>query len=277
VGVLFATISALCAPVVALSSSVQATDRPFAHAYERGTLIVGVPYVTPDPQAGAKIRTEERLDTKMAQTLGEQLGLPVRLLEVDAVRGRAAVSVGDIDVLLTDRIVPEASTRTALPVAEVSTGYVSRPKAIIRSDTPLRDWKDVASMTVCMSSAAFLAKSLASQQGATVRTYSVPSDALVAVRQGDCDIGVVDDVMWTALMTLPEWKNFSSTLNPVGPRAERVWVTDGHPTTRAWLDDAMSKWTRNGVLDEMVTQWARDIAFDVYLDQEVPDCHTGLP
>ncbi|WZB60611.1 hypothetical protein WJ970_22260 [Achromobacter xylosoxidans] len=57
-----------------------------------------------------------------------------------------------------------------------------------------------------------------------MRTYRVPSDALVAVREGDCDVGLIDDALWEPLMRFPEWKKFSSTLAAEGARAERAWL-----------------------------------------------------
>lgn len=275
----------LCAGLIAIGvgwsahegagASSPVPERAFAHAYERGHLMVGVPYLAAEPKAGEKIRTPERLDTVMANKLAEQLGLPVRLIAIAPEDRTAALSSRRVDVLLVDHVISDTSSPSARRAKGIATGYVAQPKAIIRSDTTLRDWRDVKSLTVCMSSAAFQAQALASAHGATVRTYPVPSDALVAVREGNCDVGVVDDMLWTSLMAYPEWNNFSATLKRSGPYVERVWVTANEMATQDWLMKTMAQWKREGVLAEMTQQWARDIAFDVYLDQEVPDCHTG--
>lgn len=271
---------ALCAPMMFAARAAEVSTRvassqaahAFSHAHARGTLIVGVPFLTPEPAAGAKIRTPERLDGVMAARLGKALGLPVRLVQMDQGRAAAALEKREIDVLIVDRIAGAEQSPIANAVM-ISTGYAARPKAIIRSDTALREWKDIKGLTVCMSTAAFQAQRLATQWGATVRPYRVPSDALVAVREGNCDIGLVDDVAWTPLMKFPEWKKFSSTLGEEGPRNERVWVVQDDPVTQAWMSATMAEWRRDGVIQSMIDKWARDVAFDVYLDQEVPDCH----
>ncbi|MPT41798.1 MAG: transporter substrate-binding domain-containing protein, partial [Achromobacter sp.] len=117
-------------------------------------------------------------------------------------------------------------------------------------------------------------RALAQRWGAVVRTYRVPSDALVAVREGSCDIGLVDDAVWEPLMRFPEWKKFSSTLSADGDRHERVWLLRADDSaSRGWLDQQMRDWNRAGAWKAMTVKWARDVAFDVYLDQEVPDCH----
>lgn len=241
----------------------------FAAAKARGELVVGVPYLAPLPVAGAKIRTPHGLDANMADKLGLSLGLPVRLQQVPADEAGARLAAGDVDVVLADRASAQPAT-----VAVEPTGYRTRPKAVIRSDTPLRKPADVRGRSVCMAEAASDTRALAESWGAVVRTYRVPSDALVAVREGACDVGLVDDAVWEPLVRFPEWKKFSATLEPDGAPRERVWLLPAADTAgRAWLASEMKAWKQSGAWKAMSTKWARDVAFDVYLDQEVPDCH----
>lgn len=241
----------------------------FPAARARGELVVGVPYLAPPPAAGAKIRTPEGLDAAVSEKLGASLGLPVRLVQLPADQAAAALAAGQVDLVLADRADGQPDTVAAQP-----TGYAARPKAVIRSDTSLRKPADVRGRTVCMAEAATQARALAQQWGAVVRTYRVPSDALVAVREGSCDIGLVDDAVWEPLVRFPEWKKFSSTLAADGARQARVWLlAAGDQASRDWLGQEMRAWDRAGAWKAMTTKWARDVAFDVYLDQEVPDCH----
>lgn len=241
----------------------------FAAASTRGELVVGVPYLAPPPAAGAKIRTPEGLDAAITERLGASLKLPVRLVQVPAGDAARALAAGEVDLVLADN-----ADRQPQTVAVQATGYAARPKAVIRSDTRLRKPADVQGRSVCMAEAATQAKALAQSWGAAVKTYRVPSDALVAVREGECDIGLVDDAVWEPLMRFPEWKKFSSTLAADGARHERVWLVPARDeASRAWLGQEMRSWDRAGAWKAMTTKWARDVAFDVYLDQEVPDCH----
>ncbi|KNE27650.1 MULTISPECIES: transporter substrate-binding domain-containing protein [Achromobacter] len=241
----------------------------FAAAKARGELVVGVPYLAPLPVAGAKIRTPHGLDANMAEKLGLSLGLPVRLQQVPADEAGARLAAGEVDVVLADQASAPPSG-----VAVQPTGYRTRPKAVIRSDTTLRTPADVRGRSVCMAEAASETRALAESWGAVVRTYRVPSDALVAVREGACDVGLVDDAVWGPLVRFPEWKKFSSTLEPDGTRRERVWLLSAADSaSQAWLASEMKAWNQSGAWKAMTAKWARDVAFDVYLDQEVPDCH----
>lgn len=247
----------------------QAQNTGFAAAQARGELVVGVPYLAPPPAAGAKIRTPDGLDAQMADKLGLRLGLPVRLRQVPADQAATALAAGQVDLVLADGAGAQPQT-----VAVQTTGYGARPKALIRSDTTMRKPADVRGRSVCVAEAATQARTLAESWGAVVRTYRVPSDALVAVREGNCDIGLVDDAVWEPLVRFPEWKKFSSTLAADGARRERVWLLAADDTVgRALLADEMRAWDRAGAWKAMTAKWARDVAFDVYLDQEVADCH----
>lgn len=265
---------ALATPAGRTADNADSSAAPFPGARARGTLIIGIPYLAPPPAAGAKIRTPERLDSPVAERLGAALGLPVTLRQVAPGDAAARLAAGEVDVVLSDEVQGQSVAGAQAPdVARVPTGYVVRPQAVIRSDTPMRRWQDVAGRSVCMATAAVQAQELAARWGAKVRTFRVPSDALVAVREGACDIGVIDDAVWAPLMRFPEWKNFSATLPLDGPRAERVWLVAGQGGEAEWLERQMRQWRRDGAWKTMTDQWARDVAFDVYLDQEVPDCH----
>ncbi|WP_231886110.1 type 2 periplasmic-binding domain-containing protein [Bordetella ansorpii] len=251
-----------------------ASEAAFAKARARGSLVIGVPYLAPPPAAGAKIRTPDGLDALMAERLGQTLDLPVVLRQVDASEAESLLAAGEVDAVLASQVEGLSSPGARAPgVTRVPTGYVTRPQAVIRSDTAMRRWQDVKGRSVCMSFAAVQAQEVARQSGATVRMHRVPSDALVAAREGGCDVAVIDDTVWAPLMRYPEWKKFSSTLALEGPRAERVWLVATQGGQAALLAGTMREWRRNGAWKAMADQWARDVAFDVYLDQEVPDCH----
>ncbi len=267
-------VMALLAIAALAGAAVPSEPAAFAAARARGELVVGVAYLAPPAVAGAKIRTPERLDTAIAEKLGERLGLPVALRELSSEQALSALAAGQVDLMLTDGGALGTTSVAPMALSRVPTGYITRPKAVIRSDTTLTRGADLTGRRVCMASANTQAQTRAIAWGAQVQTFPVPSDALVAVREGNCDVALIDDAVWAPLMQFPEWKKFSSTLAPEGPRSERVWqlaATDG--TSRVWLEGEMRAWQRDRAWKTLTTKWARDVAFDVYMDQEVPDCH----
>ncbi|KAG1201622.1 hypothetical protein G6F35_012271 [Rhizopus arrhizus] len=101
------------------------------------------------------------------------------LQQVPADQAAATLAAGQVDLVLADSAGAQPQT-----VAVQTTGYGARPKALIRSDTTMRKPADVRGRSVCMAEAATQARALAESWGAVVRTYRVPSDALVAVPSG---------------------------------------------------------------------------------------------
>jgi len=257
----------LAAVAAALAVALPAWQgRGFEAARERGALRVGVPHLPEPVAAGGKVRTPERLDGELAQRLAQDLGVPARLVQVAAADAAQALADGTVDVVLAPGAAPAG-------LLAVDTGYRSAPRPVMRSDTTIRSWDDMRGRIVCTAQAAWAAQRQAARSGAQLRTYRVPSDALVAVRTGQCDAGLVDDTVWQPLMSMPEWKKFSATL-PVQSSEPLHWLLARDAGRDAqWLARRMQAWQSEGVYRSIAEHWARNVAFDVYLDQEVPDCH----
>jgi polar amino acid transport system substrate-binding protein len=114
---------------------------------------------------------------------------------------------------------------------------------------------------------------IAKRYGAFEKVYRAPADSLLALRTGRCDAAVHDDDMLNELLKLPEWKKFSARL-PVARRTPLVFaVPAGDAASVALLQQIASDWRTSGFVEQLNRKRARNIAFEVYLDQDVPDCH----
>src|SRR5690606_14975281 len=111
-------------------------------------------------------------------------------------------------------------------VRRVSLDYAVGPMAIMRTDTDIRGWKDLAGRTVCMDGGGRYLGEVAERFGAIELVYPTATDALLAVRVGQCDAAVQDDRFLEALLKFPEWKKFSASL-PAYRHEDLVWVAAG--------------------------------------------------
>ena len=248
-----------------------ATDL-FPQAAERGSLRVAVIHVTPAAAPGAKVRTEDRLDTPAIKALATALNLPAQLVQLAPDQAAKALAEGSVDLALYSLPADAAHWSGVTPVP---TSYRTYPKAVIRSDTQIRSRADLAGRTVCLARTAVHAAVAATQAGATLLPFAHPSDALVAVREGKCDLGLIDQTVWQPLMHYPEWKKFSATLELADAPRTLTWLVPAEKAHEAqWLQARMQQWDRAGQWTAFSKKWATDVAFDVYLDQEVPDCHS---
>lgn len=244
----------------------------FPQASARGSLRVAVVHVTPAATPGAKVRTEDRLDAPAIKVLAATLKIPPQLVELSPDQAAKALTEGSVDLALYS-LPADAANRPG--VTRVPTGYRTYPKAVIRSDTSIRSRADLAGRTVCIARSATQAAVAATQAGATLLPFKYPSDALVAVREGKCDLGLIDQTVWQPLMHYPEWKKFSATLELADAPHTLTWLLPAEqPQAAHWLRSRMQQWDEAGQWAAFSKKWATDVAFDVYLDQEVPDCHS---
>ncbi|MGB6105593.1 MAG: transporter substrate-binding domain-containing protein [Pusillimonas sp.] len=235
-----------------------------------GKLQVGMDYVVPPFVGGAKVRTPETLDTALAEALASKLALSVQAV--------AAAPSGKDAVLGTDKprvvlaIVPDGQPVPGATVA-IPTGYAAAPMAIMRTDTDIKSWEQLQGRTVCVSEGGRHVGTMAARYGAKEMVFRAPADGLLALRIGECDAAVHDDVMLKALLKLPEWKKFSASLTEKA-RAPLVFLAAADDTEMVeTLGHLTKEWKSRRHLAELTKSRVHDIAFEVYLDQVVADCH----
>lgn len=252
---------ALLAAALAGACASALASEGLERARERGELLASIGYVVPEYRGGMKFRTPETLDLALLEDVARRVQLPLA-----AVRAQS----GEADIALVTIRPSDALRRTA---GVVPTGYSAGAMAIMRTDTDIKTWEQLKGRTVCVSEGGHYAGTLAARYGAVENVHKAPADSLLALRTGACDAAVHDSAMLEELIKLPEWKKFSARL-PVGPRTRLAFVVPaGDKKSAAALRQVAAAWAAGGYLDQLTTKAVRQIAFEVYLDQDVPDCH----
>lgn len=145
--------------------------------------------------------------------------------------------------------------------------------AIMRTDTDIKSWEQLKGRTVCVAEDGKYVGKLAETYGATEQVYRAPADSLLALRIGECDAAVHDDTMLKALLRFPEWKKFSASLPPGNAASQYFLVPADDRELADRLRKLVAGWQRTGYYGKLIAEMTHDIAFEVYLDQTVPDCH----
>ncbi|MGE5621647.1 MAG: ABC transporter substrate-binding protein [Bacillota bacterium] len=230
-------------------------------ARQRGKLIAGIHYVVPAYQAGAKFRTPEAIDTALLEDAAKRLQLPLATVRAPSAKTDFTLAA------LADSAAPRGDA------VVIPTGYAAGPMAIMRTDTRIKAWEQLKGRKVCVSEGGRYVGMTEAKYGAIELVYKAPADALIALRTGMCDAAVHDNTMLEELIKLPEWKKFSARL-PVGPRAMLAFVAPAaDKKTAAFLAQVADEWKSSGYPEQLMKKAVRNIAFEVYLDQDVPDCH----
>ena len=252
-----ALLAAILAGVCAGALAAEGLER----AKQRGELRAGIHYLVPEYKGGMKFRTPETLDTALLEDVARRVRLPLAMVSAEPGKSDIAlVRVGQSD--------PLHGAAGVIP-----TGYAAGPMAIMRTDTDIKAWEQLKGRRVCVSEGGLYAGTLAARYGAIEKVYKAPADSLLALRIGACDAAVHDSAMLEELIKLPEWRKFSARL-PVGPRMNLAFVLPADDKkSAAVLRQVAYSWAANGYLDRLMSKMVRQIAFEVYLDQDVPDCH----
>jgi polar amino acid transport system substrate-binding protein len=234
---------------------------PFMHgaANAAGTpLVVALDHVAPSPAPGAKVRTPATIDAALAGDLAKRLG---RRLE--------ATEQGPADLRLTKVDAGNAPpSMTLIPVP-----YRVVPMAIMRTDSDIRRWEHLRGRTACVAADGAHVGDVERRHGAVEIVHPTLTEALVSLRTGGCDVLVHDSALLEELLRLPEWKKFSRRLASRQEATLAILVPDRDESTAARVREVVGAWKAQSFTASLVKAAVRDIAWEVYVEQEVPDCH----
>jgi polar amino acid transport system substrate-binding protein len=244
----------------------------------RGAVRIGQDYVPPAYTAGAKFRTPEGIDVVLAEDIAKRLDL-----KLDSVRnagnsgdGKAvqALKGARPDIALVT--MEESAARSGAAAdgsALIPTGYSAGAMAIMRTDTDIKKWEQLKGRTVCLSEGGSYVGQMAARYGAIEKVMRAPADSLLAVRIGQCDAAVHDDTLLKELLKLPEWRKFSAQLPPQSRSVLMIKVPAADSAAIAYVRQTVAEWSRVDFWAALKKKWSNTVAFEVYLDQNVPDCH----
>lgn len=261
---LFTLAGLFCLPVLA-NKADHLTDTATSEQ-----LVAGMRYVPPPYQAGAKFRTPEGMEHALAEDIARELGVVLKPRIANAADGLKLISAREMQLLISTIAEndPLLREKNIVPVP-----YRAGPMAIMRTDTTIKTWEQLKGRTVCVSDGSLYKGMTAKQYGAVEKIYPAPADSLLALRIGECDAAVHDSIFLEQLLQLPEWKKFSARL-PVGQRSVVAFVTHRNDTAlTAQLERLSEQWRKSGHLAKLNEKRVKHVAFEVYLDQNVPDCH----
>lgn len=233
------TCPGMLACVIALgSATVAAAANP--------PLVFDLPPGPPVPvTVEARVFTEDGLEASLARDLARAAGQKLAT-------GAGGVRIGRQD--------------DAQPV-----GYASGLTVAMRSDTDIRDWSDLAGRTVCHTATNIAARQLVLDHGGVPVPEQAPAISLMKMRIGDCDAALHEAALLQQLFQNPDWAKFSATLPPQRDSAMGLSVAD--PAQAAQLRPLLAQATTDAAWQARKARWARNVAFEVWLEQEAPDCH----
>lgn len=253
-----AALLAIGAAALQAGASATGASGAIQDAAQRPALPVSPGHGEPAAGAGARYRSPATIDAELAEDLARRLHR--RPEPGAATAGLRLTAVSDAGAALP--------THVAVPIS-----YDAAPMAIMRADTSIRSWEQLKGRAVCVARDGRHVGALAGRYGAIEKIQPSLTDALVALRSGACDAAVHDSAMLEELIRLPEWKKFSARLPAVRQSTLAVLVPASDGKTLTAVRQAAHAWKAEGYPDTLMKKAVRNVAFEVYLEQDVPDCH----
>lgn len=259
-------IAALCAAVFLSIESREAAAAPLPVA----TLRIGITPTHLPVSTGERDYTSGSPDAAYARDLAQQLGVPAEIVPLPRDAQWNALQQGHVDLVLAR---PGEAQATPAGLRAITTGYTSGLSVSMRSDTTVRDWKDLSGQVVCTSADNTRAQRHAARIGAALKVFDAPAQALVRVRTGECAAAILDRTPLDALLARKEWLKFSATLPPTDEQPLQAVLADSRAALIAPVRAAVLAIGTGEQWSQRHQKWASNVAFEVYFDQTGPDCH----
>lgn len=254
--------------VVLLAATAFAMNKPAPISIT--SLRVGLDVSAMPLSNGTRNYTDEGFEARFADELARHLGAEAILVPLSRTEQTSALWQGDVDVVLT-RSANDATT--ADKVLALPTGFQSGLSVAMRSDTQVRQWRDLTGQVVCASASNARAQALASALDSHLKVFPAPAQVLAQVRTGECTAAILDRAQLDPLFQRKEWLKFSATLPPTEPSRLVAVVSTDRPDLAATVSTAVAQIGTAARWTERREKWAANVAFEVYFDQIGPDCH----
>ncbi|XAH24072.1 transporter substrate-binding domain-containing protein [Xylophilus sp. GW821-FHT01B05] len=246
-----------------------------AQARARGSLVVGVrAYPRPAPPGAPTPAEPDPLDAALARDLAEALGLPVRLLPVDAGSEDEVLRSGGIDLLA-------AGARDAAPtapppgVAQPAGSYgAGDGRLIALRRGAVQTGLDLRGRAVCVARGSGYAGALRHGYGARVQPYPSAVHAVSAFMAGECAALAEDTDVLARLQQQPEWRFYALLPEPpLQAQPASIRLAAGDAASRDWLAAALRQWRADGTLARAQAARVGNLSLEVTMLKDGLICH----
>lgn len=229
---------------------------------EEGVLRVGVDLDYP-PYAGVDKGREAGIDIDVASALASELNLELELVEVASEEASAALSAGDVDIVMSTPL-----TESALAGATFAGYYVeSGPALFASAETSVTpDALSGLRVAVQEGSESFWNLSYAFGEETLLVTPTLRA-AFEALEAGEADVVAGDALVGAYLARDFEGAAFASQLAPATPIGVAV-ATDATELERV-MRETLDTLATGGVLDAIRAKWVDDLpALEIASDED---------
>lgn len=225
-----------------------------ADVKQRGKLIVGVkadykPYGYTDP-SGKVIGFEPDLAADVAKRLKVEL----ELVPVVAANRMQFVQQGRIDLMIAT--MSDRKDRREVVGIPDPAYYAAGVNVLAKKDAGLKNWEDIKGKNVCGIQGAFYNKSVQEKYGPNIVAFPGTTEALSALKSGNCVAFVYDDTFFQGKVTDPDWKDYKIAFKSIDPDPWGVGVAKDDEKFKAFMSDTIKDWHKSGFIQNEEKKWS---------------------
>jgi polar amino acid transport system substrate-binding protein len=219
----------------------------------KGTLVVGTkadyrPFGYLDP-SGKVVGFEPDL----AADIAKRLGVKLELVPVVASNRIQFLQQGKIDLMIaTMSDTPER--RKIVDILDPNY-YGSGTNVLAKKSDGVKTWEQLRGKKVCLIQGAFYNKELQEKYGVEGVAFPGTSEALTALRNGNCLAYAYDDTQIVGEMQKPEWKDYEMPLNSILVVPWGVAVKQGEKAFGEFISRTITDWHKTGFIRQLETKW----------------------
>ncbi len=133
--------------------------------------------------------------------------------------------------------------------------YGSGTNVLAKKSDGLKSWEQLKGKKVCLIQGAFYNKELQEKYGVEGVAFPGTSEAMTALRNGNCLAYAYDDTQIVGEMQKPEWKDYEMPLNSILVVPWGVAVKQGEKAFGEFVSKAIVEWHKTGMIRQLETKW----------------------
>jgi len=247
------SILGVCAMALGVMAPGLANADAMADIKAKGTLVVGTkadyrPFGFLDP-SGKIVGFEPDL----AADIAKRLDVKLELVPVVASNRIQFLQQGKIDLMIaTMSDTPER--RKIVDIVDPNY-YGSGTNVLAKKSDGIKTWEQLKGKKVCLIQGAFYNKELQEKYGVEGVAFPGTSEALTALRNGNCLAYAYDDTQIVGEMQKPEWKDYEMPLNSILVVPWGVAVKQGEKAFGEFVSKTVVDWHKTGFIHQLETKW----------------------
>lgn len=191
----------------------------------------------------------------MANDIAKRLGVELVKRAVTTENRFQKLELDEVDILIAT--VGDSLDRRKVATAIEPAYFQGGVTVMLRPGRQLKDWNAIRGKSICALQGAYFNRPISERYILNLQTYKTVRDALLAVKDGQCDGFLYNRPAIQSYLKNPDYAGFSAPLPDVliSPWAIFIKKAEAGSELEMFLGDTVADWYRNGFIAEQAEKW----------------------